>query len=342
MAPSNRLSIVTGAGGFIASHLVELLLERGDHVRALVHYNSRDLRGHLDEVVESARAANAEWARHNRLEILSGDIQDARCVRRLVERADAVYHLAALIGIPYSYLAPQAYLNVNVQGTLNVLEACREARVPRLLTTSTSEVYGTARTVPMDEDHPLQAQSPYSASKIAADKLAQAYALSFDLPVVTVRPFNTYGPRQSARAVIPTILSQALSPDCEIIRLGATAPVRDFTFAADTARAFALLAEAPLDRVAGKVFNVAQGSGLSIGELAQLCAEVAGVNKPVQCADERVRPEASEVRRLIGDAGQLQLVTGWRPLTPIEAGLRLTADWIEAHLAQYRVGEYTR
>jgi NAD dependent epimerase/dehydratase len=333
-APSSRLCALTGAGGFIGSHLTEALLASGLQVRALVHYNALDRRGHLETIEKSGN--------ESRLEIVAGDVQDARCMRELVQGCDVVFHLAALIGIPYSYVAPQAYVNVNVQGTLNVLEACRDARIARVLITSTSETYGTALRTPIDEDHPLQAQSPYAASKVAADKLAESYHLSFELPIVTVRPFNTYGPRQSARAVIPSIVTQALSPDCASIRLGSLDPVRDLTYVADTARAMIALADAPAESVVGRVLNIANGDGVSIGELAERIQRLTNTNKPIETETQRVRPERSEVRRLIGDASRLRAATPWQPQVTLDDGLARTIDWIRNHLDAYRAGEYVR
>ncbi len=337
MSKQTPLAAVTGAGGFIGSHLVEELLEAGWRVRALVHYNALGREGHLARVWP---VLDAEKAR--RLETVHGDIRDARCVRTFVRGADAVFHLAALIGIPYSYTAPQSYLDTNVQGTLNVLEACRDEKIPRLLHTSTSEVYGNALTTPMDESHPLQGQSPYSATKIAADKLVESYACSFDLPALTVRPFNTYGPRQSLRAVIPTIVAQALAPRCPAVRLGALEPVRDFTFVRDTTRAFVMLAEAKLDGLRGKVFNLGTGQGISIGSLAQLILDQLEVKKPVELEDERRRPGASEVRLLIGDNRRIRNAVGWKPQVTLEQGVVRTADWIAGQLERLKPEVYTK
>jgi UDP-glucose 4-epimerase len=236
--------------------------------------------------------------------------------------------LAALIGIPYSYAAPESYFDTNVRGALNLFEACRDRAVGRILHTSTSEVYGTARAVPIDERHPLQAQSPYSASKIAADKLAESYILSFGLPVTTVRPFNTYGPRQSFRAVIPTILSQALCPACKEIRLGSLNPIRDLTYVEDTARAYCEIAEAPADTVRGRLYNLGTGAGVSVGDLAEKIQQIVGCAKPLIVEDERVRPEASEVRRLISDPSRVESEVGWKASTTLDEGLARTAEWL--------------
>ncbi len=331
------LVAVTGGGGFIGSHLVEELLGAGHRVRALVHYNALGRRGHLEEV-----AGGLDEATRARLEILPGDITDVRCVRTLVDGAAVVYHLSALIGIPYSYIAPESYLFTNVRGTLNVLEACRAAGNPRLVHTSTSEVYGTARTTPMDEFHPLQAQSPYAASKLAADQFVESYHLSFGMPVVIVRPFNTYGPRQSLRAVVPTIIAQALDEKCPSIRLGALDPVRDLTFVTDTARAFRMLGETPLENVAGRIYNLGVGRGISIGSLAGLILRLLEVDKPIEQTEERQRPERSEVRLLISNNNRVRREVKWAPEVPLEEGLRRTAEWLRPRLREIRAAEYAR
>jgi NAD dependent epimerase/dehydratase len=326
---ADRLCVVTGAGGFIGSHLVEELLAAGARVRALVHYNALAAIGHLAALPD-------ESLEGERLRIVHGDVLDSRCMEELVAGADVVFHLAALIGVPYSYTAPESYLNVNARGTLNVLEACRKARTRRIVHTSTSEVYGSARTVPMDEGHPLQAQSPYSASKIAADKFAEAYHCSFELPLTTVRPFNTFGPRQSLRAVLPTILAQALSPACEAIRIGSADPVRDFTFVGDTVRAFRMAAEAPVEAVAGRLYNLGTGVGISVNELAGAIQRVVGSSKPVVADAGRVRPERSEVSELVSDPGRIEREVGWRAETTLEEGIRRTAKWLRGHMPPER------
>lgn len=330
-----RLCVVTGAGGFIGSHLVEALLAAGDRVKALVHYNGLGRRGNLDEIF--GRYPDVQ----DRLEIILGDVQDARQMRELVRGADAVFHLAALIGIPYSYVAPQSYLNVNVGGTLNILEACRDAGVGRILITSTSETLGTARSTPQDESHPLQAQSPYAASKIAADKLAESYHLSFDLPVTIVRPFNVFGPRQSARAVVPTIITQALTPAVKRITLGSLSPVRDLTYVEDTARAFVMLSRAPAKKVAGRLYHVGSGVGHTVGEIAESIMKISQCRKPLATDARRVRPEASEVMALICDARRIKADVGWAPRTDWNDGLCRTIAWLREHLDAYRPGEYT-
>ncbi len=320
--------LITGAGGFIGSHVVELLLNAGHEVRALAHYNSLGSWGHLD---------GSPAAGHAKLEVRLGDVTDSSMMRTLVEGCDAVLHLAALIGIPYSYHAPASYVATNVSGTLNVLEACRAARVRRVVITSTSEVYGTARYTPIDEKHPLQGQSPYSASKIGADKLAEAYFCSFDLPVVTLRPFNTFGPRQSARAVIPTVLTQALNGAAEI-RLGHLDPKRDLTFVEDTARAFLAAAETP--GIEGEVIHFGQGRAVSVGELAQRCLDAVGSKARIISVPERQRPEKSEVGLLLCDATKARRRLRWTPKISLDEGLRRTADYLRENLSRYRSDRY--
>ncbi len=328
MKLEGRKVLVTGAGGFIGSHLVEALVRTGCGVRALVRYNSRDEHGMLDEL---------DPAVLREVEVVAGDIRDPFGVAGLVEGTETVFHLAALIGIPYSYLAPGDYVATNMVGTLNVLQACLRHGVPRLVHTSTSEVYGSALTVPIDESHPLQGQSPYSATKIGADALAGSYHRSFALPVVTVRPFNTYGPRQSARAVVPTILSQLASGGD--VRLGSLEPVRDLTFVEDTAAGFIALASC--DEAVGKVVNLGSGSGVSIGELARIAMGVAAVEREIVQDAARVRPENSEVDRLIADASLAGKLTGWKPAVALEQGLRRTYEYVREHLERYRIGRYT-
>jgi NAD dependent epimerase/dehydratase len=330
--------LVTGAGGFIGSHLVEALLERGLHVRAMVRYTSGGGAGFLDGV---ARALNVNGTigtngENQNLEIFHGDIRDDRAVRQAAVGCRRIYHLAALIGIPYSYVAPDSYVAVNVQGTLHVLEAARDLGTERVVVTSTSEVYGTAQYTPIDEKHPLNAQSPYAATKVGADQLALSYHRSFGLPVAVVRPFNTYGPRQSARAVIPTIITQALASDA--IRLGSLDPVRDLVYVKDTAAGFIALADAA-DAV-GKVTNLATGVGVTIGELVERIRAIVGRDVPVVQTDERRRPEASEVFRLLGSARQAQELAGWQAGTSLDEGLKQTVEWVRANLRTYRIGEY--
>ena len=323
---NGRRVLVTGAGGFIGSHLVERLLASGAQVRAFVHYNARSHWGHLESVAPSAQ-----------LEIFPGDICDPSRVRQAVEGCDTVFHLAALIAIPYSYVAPTAYVQANVVGTLNVLEAARQMGVRRLVHTSTSETYGSARYVPIDEAHPLQGQSPYSASKIGADKLAESYFLSFGLPVATVRPFNTYGPRQSARAVIPTIISQILGGK-RSIRLGSLSPVRDFNFVHDTVDGFLAVADAP--SAVGEVVNIGSGQGISIGATVALIQDLMGSAVEIISDEARVRPESSEVMQLICANDKARRLTGWQSRTGLREGLAQTIAYIEAHLDLYKTEVY--
>lgn len=320
--------LVTGAGGFIGSHVVEQLCEAGHQVRALVHYRSDGGRGHLDSLPGGL---------HSLVEVVAGDVTDAFQTHRFVEGCDAVCHLAALIGIPYSYAAPASYVATNISGTLNILEACRTLSVKRLVVTSTSEVYGTARYAPIAESHPLQGQSPYSASKIAADKLAESYHNSFDLPVVILRPFNTYGPRQSARAIIPTVLTQALSGATEI-HLGNLEPKRDLTFVTDTARAFQLAVETP--GIEGETIHFGSGRAITIGELAQKCLDIVGSKAQLVSQADRIRPEKSEVGLLLCEAEKAKRLLGWDSLTTLDEGLAETARYVERNLAAYRPREY--
>lgn len=322
---SGRRVLVTGAGGFIGSHLSERLVELGAEVRALVRYTSTGTAGWLD----------ASPYRRD-IEVISADITDREMVGRAVRGAEVVFHLAALIGIPYSYHAPESYVRTNVEGTLVVLQSALAAGVARVVHTSTSEVYGTARRVPIDEDHPLQAQSPYSATKIAADKLAESFHLSFGLPVTIVRPFNTYGPRQSARAVIPTIITQCLTQDA--VRLGNLYPTRDLTYVADTVEGFIRAAGCP-DAV-GATINLGSGREISVGDLARLIAGLVGRPVAVETQEERVRPASSEVERLLADTSRARTLLGWEPQVSLSEGLRRTIDWVSLHLDRYRVGEY--
>jgi UDP-glucose 4-epimerase len=327
------IAAVTGAEGFIGSHLVELLVARGTRVRAMVQYNSFDSWGWLESLSPDVLA---------QVEVQLGDVRDIESVVRLVEGADIVYHLAALIAIPYSYRSPRSYVDTNVTGTLNVLEAARKLQTPRVVHTSTSEVYGTARTVPITEEHPLQGQSPYSASKIGADKMAESYFLSFELPVATLRPFNTYGPRQSARAVIPTVLSQ-LAAGAKSLRLGDLRPTRDFNFVTDTAAAFVAVGEAPDEAVLGAVLNSGTGVETSIGSLVKLICEVVGKDIEVVEEEARLRPSGSEVMRLVADNSKLRAATGWRPRVELREGLARAASWFAdpGNLARYKSTKYT-
>ncbi|MCC5876919.1 MAG: SDR family NAD(P)-dependent oxidoreductase [Candidatus Sumerlaeia bacterium] len=337
MSNDSTLVAVTGAGGFIGSHLVEALLRSGRRVRALVRYNGRGQRGLLEE---SERKLPAELLAN--LEVVAGDVTDPRCVRALVKDCQTVFHLAALIGIPYSYEAPHSYVETNIRGTLNMLEACHDLGVPHFIHTSTSEVYGTARTTPMDESHPLQAQSPYAATKIAADKLVESWAASFGLPMTIVRPFNAYGPRQSLRAVIPTIVVQALHKKCEKISLGALDPVRDLTFVEDVARAFLVVADAAPAAVRGKTYNLGTGQGISIGNLVVLAQEVLGTAKEVETEDERLRPALSEVRTLISNNSFIRHDIGWKPEITLQEGIKRTAEYFKTRLDRVNPEEYAR
>jgi NDP-hexose 4,6-dehydratase len=326
------LVAVTGAEGFIGSHLVEALVAAGRSVRAMVQYNSFSSWGWLEALDQGVL---------DQVEIVLGDIRDPGSVSGLMRDAHTVYHLAALIAIPYSYEAPRSYLETNAGGTLNVLEAARALATERIVHTSTSEVYGTARSVPIAESHWLQAQSPYAASKVAADKLAESYHLSFDLPVVTLRPFNTYGPRQSARAVIPTIIAQIAAGE-RSIELGALTPTRDFTFVTDTAAAFVAVGQAPADAVVGQTFNAGTGDEISIGGLVDLIADVLGEDVEVRCHSERLRPEGSEVMRLVADATKLRQATDWQPHHTLTAGLEIACDWFRdpSNLGRYKTAIY--
>lgn len=314
--------LVTGAGGFIGSHLAERLTELGARTRALVRYTSNGDWGWLDGS-----------PRKDDMEVMLGDIRDRDSVRQAMRDIDQVFHLAALIAIPYSYHAPDSYVQTNVAGTLNVLQAARDAGVERVVHTSTSEVYGTAAYVPIDEKHPLQGQSPYSASKIGADKMAEAFHLSFGLPVVTVRPFNTYGPRQSARAVIPTIVTQCLAGQ-RTIRLGNLDPTRDLSHVADTVEGFLAAAASP--QAVGKVLNLGNGREISIGELARKIVALTGANACIECDEQRVRPAGSEVERLLADNRQMQALTGWQPRISLDEGLRDTIEWIAKNRGAFK------
>ncbi len=320
-----RRVLVTGAGGFIGSHLVESLLDLGARVRAFVHYDSRGAWGHLDH---SAIARDS-----TQLEVIAGDIRDPFFVRDAVADCDTVFHLAALIAIPFSYIAPQSYVGTNVTGTLNVLEACRSAGVRRLVHTSTSETYGTARYTPIDEAHPLQGQSPYSATKIAADKLAESFACSYELPVVTIRPFNTFGPRQSARAVIPAVISQLAAGKRELA-LGSLAPIRDFTFVKDTVAGFIAMARAPI--APGELVNIGSGAGVTIGELVALIQQLMGTNVTVGEDEMRTRPANSEVMQLLCGNSKAADLLGWRPQYTLIDGLKETIAYVTGNLHQYR------
>jgi len=317
--------LVTGAGGFIGSHLTERLVELGAVTRAAIRYSSNSSRGWL-----------ADAPRLEEIEVVTIDVTDRDTVRKAMKGIDVVFHLAALIGIPYSYDAPLSYVRTNSEGSVNIFQSALEEGVERVLHTSTSEVYGTAQYSPIDEKHPLQGQSPYSASKIGADMQAEAFFRSYGLPVVTVRPFNTYGPRQSARAVIPTIVSQALAR--QTIRLGSLAPTRDFNFVADTVEGFCLAAVG--EAVVGRTLNLGTGQDISIGDLANKICRLMEVDLEIEQVQERVRPELSEVDKLCGDASLARSLLGWAPAHTLEAGLRATIKWISERPGLYRVGAY--
>jgi len=320
--------LVTGAGGFIGSHLSEELVRQGARVRALVHYNSRNHWGLLEKL-------DADVLR--RIEVVAGDISDPQCVSRLAEGREVVFHLAALIAIPYSYIAAASYVAANVTGTLNVLEACRRHKVRKLVHTSTSEAYGTARYVPIDETHPLQGQSPYSATKIGADHLAESYFRSFGLPVAILRPFNTFGPRQSARAVIPTIITQLIAGR-PVLELGCVTPVRDFTYVADTVMGF--LAAAASAKSVGEVINIGSGRGVTIAQTAQAVMRLMGRKARLRQSRARVRPERSEVMRLLCDNRKARRLLGWKPRWSLEEGLVRTIDYLTRNRSDYKAGVY--
>jgi len=325
---TDKKVLVTGAGGFIGSHLVDALVKKGADVTAFVHYNSRNNWGWLE---------NRYSADSPNFHVVAGDVADRGIIQKTVADQDIVFHLAALIGIPYSYSAPESYVNTNIKGTLNIMQACVNAGVERIIQTSTSEVYGTAQYTPIDEDHPLQGQSPYSASKIGADKIAESYYCSFNLPVITARPFNTFGPRQSTRAIIPTIITQALSSNT--VKLGSLAPVRDLTFVGDTVQGFLNLAESK--KAIGKTINIGTGRGISVGELAEKIINLVNPKAKIVCEQERIRPEKSEVMKLVCDNTLIREITGWQPQYTLEEGLMPTIEWMKQHLNDYKSGVYT-
>ena len=309
--------LVTGADGFIGSHLVEFLLEAGYNVKAFCLYNSFNSYGWLDTFPKE---------KLKEIEIFMGDVRDPNGVRVAMEGCDWVFHLAALIAIPYSYHSPDSYVDTNIKGTLNILQAARQLKTQRLLVTSTSEVYGTAQYVPIDEQHPYQGQSPYSASKIGADRMAESFYRSFDLPVSIVRPFNTYGPRQSARAIIPTVITQLLSGQ-ERIKLGDLTPTRDLLYVKDTVAAFLAIAES--EKTIGEEINIATESEISIGDLAQNLIDQINPAAQIETEAIRLRPDKSEVRRLLGANGKIKTLTNWQPMHDISAGLQKTIEWFK-------------
>jgi len=322
-------TLVTGADGFIGSHLAETLVKRGEDVRAFVYYNSFGRDGWLDATPKEIR---------NEIDFFRGDVRDPNGVRAAMTNVDNVYHLAALIAIPFSYHSPDSYVDTNIKGTLNVLQAARDSGCGRVLVTSTSEVYGSAIYTPIDEKHPYQGQSPYSATKIGADRLAESFYRSFSLPVTIVRPFNTYGPRQSARAIIPTIITQLLAGKKEI-NLGSLHPSRDFNYISDTVDGF--LAIAGAEAAIGEEINIASGEDVTIGDLAKLIIRKINPSAEIVLDDERVRPENSEVDRLLGSNEKIRKLTDWKPRIQLDEGLEMTIDWLRNNLDEYKPEEYT-
>ena len=321
--------LVTGADGFIGSHLTELLLEEGYNVRALAQYNSFNSWGWLEQI------------KNPDLEIVCGDVRDADFCRHISRGLDTVFHLAALIAIPYSYVAPDSYVDTNIKGTLNMLQAARDSGVEKILVTSTSEVYGTALYVPIDENHPRQPQSPYSATKIGADAIAKSFYNAFDLPVTIVRPFNTYGPRQSARAIIPTVITQIAAGEKEI-KVGDLSPTRDFNFVRDTCRGFLAIARSAA--TSGQEINIATGKEVSMRQTLETIAEIMGADIRWTVDPQRLRPSKSEVRRLLGDSAKLRGLTGWEPQYSLEQGLRETVAWFtdKENLKMYKSNIYNQ
>ncbi|MFQ5853124.1 MAG: GDP-mannose 4,6-dehydratase [Candidatus Binatia bacterium] len=319
MQLTDKRILITGAGGFVGSHLTERLVGLGNEVMCFIRYNSRSDTGLLELLPSSIR---------REIRIIAGDLRDADAIRGAVQGKDVVFHLGALVGIPYSYVHPREVVATNLLGTLNILTAAREAGTEKVVHTSTSEVYGTAQYVPMDEEHPLQGQSPYSASKIGADKLAESFFLTYELPVTTIRPFNIYGPRQSARAVIPTIISQVLTK--REVSVGAVTPTRDFTYVTDIVEAFTRIAESP--EATGKVINIGSNFEISIAELATTIAKLVGKDIELVQDEKRLRPSRSEVGRLCADNTLAKEVLGWEPTVPLEEGLRMTIAWMSEHM----------
>lgn len=330
-AISGKKVFVTGADGFIGSHLVEILVKEGAHVRALVYYNSWNENGWLKDV-------SADVLKH--VEVVRGDVRDGDHMRELVRGCDYVMHLSSLIAIPHSYHAPRSYVETNITGALNILQACRESdSLTRLVHVSTSETYGSAQYVPIDENHPMVGQSPYSASKIGADKMAESYHLSFDLPVVIARPFNTYGPRQTARAIIPTVASQLISgADC--LKLGALTPTRDFNYVTDTANG--MLSLALSDDAEGQAVNIGSGKEWTIAETVQLLCDISGREVEIVTDEARLRPENSEVNRLLADNQKIKSITDWQAVTDFHDGLKQTYRWIESNMHYFNASEYAR
>lgn len=316
--------LITGADGFIGSHLTEELIKKGYQVKAFVYYNSFNTWGWLDTLPKNIL---------NQIEVFSGDIRDPNGVKEAMKGCDAVFHLAALIAIPFSYHSPDTYVDTNIKGTLNILQAARDLNISRVLVTSTSEVYGTAQYVPIDELHPFQGQSPYSATKIGADRLAESFYRSFDLPVTIVRPFNTYGPRQSARAVIPTIITQLLAGQTEI-KLGSLTPTRDFNYVKDTANGFIAMYES--DQTIGQEINIATQQEISIGQLAEELIKQINPKATIICEEQRLRPEKSEVNRLLGANAKIKSLTNWQPQYTFEQGIAETIAFLRENLDKYK------
>lgn len=325
---SGKKVLVTGAGGFIGSHLCEALIDLGADVTGMIRYNSRNDWGNLEFLPPG---------KNKSIKIVSGNIEDPKFVNQAFSGMEIIFHLAALIGIPYSYQAPMSYVRTNIEGTINILEAALASGIEKLIHTSTSESYGTAIYTPIDEKHPLQGQSPYSASKIGADKLVESYYRSFDLPVATIRPFNSFGPRQSTRAIIPTIISQALTMNQ--IKLGSVKPIRDFTYITDTVAGFIKIAES--DKSVGQVINIGSGTGYSVGEIANKVLAILNINTPILVDTDRVRPAKSEVFELVCDNSMARKLIGWEPQTSFENGLKNTLEFISNHIDNYKSETYT-
>lgn len=320
--------LVTGSEGFIGSHLTERLVRLGADVTALVQYNSFNNWGWIDTFDKNVKDS---------INVVTGDVREYDGMKRIIKGQEVVFHLAALIAIPYSYLSPMAYVRTNVEGTTNVLEACREYDIQKIVHTSTSETYGTALYVPIDEKHPMQGQSPYSASKIGADKIAESFCRSFNMPIATIRPFNTYGPRQSARAVIPTIISQILSGKTEV-KLGSLTPTRDFNYVKDTAEAFVKIAES--DKTIGEVINAGSNYEISIEDLVKKIISIMGKDVKIICDEERLRPKNSEVNRLWADNTKIKKLTQWRPQYDLNDGLSETIQWIKNNMKYFKTDIY--
>ena len=319
---SNRNVLVTGSGGFIGSHLTELLVKEGYNVKAFIHYNSNNNWGWLED---------SDCKKE--IEVITGDIRDYDSVYNAMNSCDIVFHLAALIGIPYSYVSPLAYIKTNVEGTYNILQAAKEHSTKEILVTSTSETYGSAQYIPIDEKHPMVGQSPYSATKIAADHIALSFYRTFNLPVKIVRPFNTYGPRQSARAIIPTVITQILNGQTEL-KLGNLTPTRDLTFVKDAANAFLEISKS--DKLFGEITNIGMNEEISIGDLVKLIAEIMNVEVNILSDDQRIRPDKSEVERLYCDNSKIIKTTNWKPGYNLKTGLAETIEWLKQNLALYK------